>query len=47
MLSLPVAMDVGPGFKLARLETWLHWTGAQPLPLTAPPLPLTVPPLTH
>lgn len=36
-LLLPVALDVGPGFDAVRLEIWLVWTGAQPLPLTAPP----------
>jgi len=38
MLRLPIVMDVGSGFDAVRLETWLIWTGAEPLPLTAPPI---------
>ena len=39
VLSLPVAMDLGVGFDVIRLEVWLIWSGARPLLSDGPPVP--------
>ena len=36
-ITLPIPMDVGADYTSARLETWLTWSGAQPLLLAEPP----------
>jgi predicted O-methyltransferase YrrM len=36
-LSLPICMDIGPGFDTIRLEIWLMWTGDRPLPVAGAP----------
>jgi hypothetical protein len=38
VLRLPLDMDLGTGFEVVRLEIWLIWTGAQPLPLNGAPI---------
>jgi Methyltransferase domain len=40
VLQLPLAMDLGTGFEVVRLEIWLIWTGARPLLLEAAPVHL-------
>jgi predicted O-methyltransferase YrrM len=37
VLRLPLAMDLGTGFEVVRLEIWLIWTGARPLLLDGAP----------
>ena len=38
VLRLPLAMDLGSGFEVVRLEIWLIWTGAQSLLLEGAPV---------
>jgi predicted O-methyltransferase YrrM len=38
VLRLPLVMDLGTGFEVVRLEIWLIWTGARPLPLAGAPV---------
>jgi hypothetical protein len=38
VLRLPLVMDLGTGFEVVRIEIWLIWTGARPLPLDGAPI---------